>query len=664
MYVSSNKIKLFFVYVLILSCLISVYFNTLNNPFIWDDEALISRNPLIRDPRFLGKIFTSDLFYGSTTGSNFFRPLQTISYMLDYHFWQMDPNGYHITNILLQSFVSFLVFLLTYFLLGNIAISLSSGLLFSLSPIHTEAVTYISGRAEMLMAIFLISSLILFIKSQNSNARNGIALLLSIISFVLALISKELTAVFPLVVFSYVFYYARDRLHKKSFFLKNLLPFFIFSGAYIILRLFFLKFATLRPPALARFPFFVRITVLPKVFFTYIKLLLFPVNLHMSRELIRPTTFIGFVIAWVALITIVVVCVHYLRYKEQRMTASFLLSWFLIFILPQSGLFAINAFVSEHFVYLSSISFFIAVSSLLYKYLRRQLFIFSIVCLSVFYGLLTISRNLEWQDPVIFFERIIKFSPASFQAHNNLGLQYQYRHLYEAAIYEYRKAIEIMPDLLEAHSNLADLYFKMGRLEDAKREYAIVERTAPGSKAGEIQNNIGAIYETEGLLDEALNKYKRALQLDTSLGFTHFNIARIYFSKGNFNLAAQEILKSLSGLSVSESNLKEHLRLIEEYLNLGQQHKCAVTFYNELGIRLAQANFFDAALASFQRVLELEPRYADGHFNLGLAYWKKGLQNQAALEFKYALKINPGHYRAKALLSEIRKNSLFYRLLY
>ncbi|MFH1457908.1 MAG: tetratricopeptide repeat protein [Candidatus Omnitrophota bacterium] len=661
-----NRTKLFISgFVLIICCVFLVYSNSLNSPFIWDDEALVVANPLIKDGGSLAKIFTSDLYYGSSTGSNFYRPLQTLTYLVNYHFWQLEPRGYHITNILLQGLVSFLVLLLAYWLLGDFAVSLAAALLFAVCPLHTEAVTYISGRAEMLMGLFLISSFILFLKSLGPKTKNKNNFFgFSLILFICALLTKELSVLFPLVILSHIFYFAKNRLKKPVVLAKILLPFFATAASYIILRLFFLNFMTLRPPALTKFPFLLRITVFPKVLLTYLKLLIFPVDLHMSREFIRPTTFGGYFIAWFALGSIIAGVFYALRNNRGRKVAPFLLSWFLVFLLPQSGLLAINAFVAEHFLYLSSISFFIAVAYVMNRYLRPRLFIFAVVGLLFFYGTLTFSRNYEWSDPVIFYERILKFSPSSFQAHNNLGIHYQRRSLYQQAIREYEKALEIMPDLLEARSNLADIYFKMGRLDDAKREYAFVEKTAPGSKAGEIQNNIAAIYESQGLWDEALDKYKLALQLDPGLDFTHFNMARVYFVKGDSPLAAQEILNSLSKLNLPEKEVPILLKLIEGYFDSGKRHTRALTFYNDLGVLFAQKEFFDASIVAFQKVLELDLRYSDAHFNLGLAYWKKGLKAKAALEFKYALKINPGHVQAKGMLSEIKKENFFYRISY
>ena len=543
-----QKIKFLLAVYLIISCLcLLFYLNTLNNPFIWDDEALIIKNTLIKNWHFWYKAFTNDLFLGIGGGSNFYRPIQTLSYMWDYYFWELDPRGYHVTNIILHTFVSFLVFLLIHTLTKEERIiSFTCAILFALTPIHTEAVTYISGRAEMFLGIFLISSLLLFIRSQNSYGRSKIiCLYFSLILFVLGLLSKELAVVFPLIILAYVFYYAKDNLKKSGYFFKSILPFFIIDYLYLILRLSILKFSTTGLPSLAEIPFAIRVSVLPRVIFTYIKLLILPINLHMSREVIRSITFVGIYISWMLIFIISLTCFYFLKYKEKTKISSFMLFWSLLFFLPQSGIFPINAFVAEHFIYLSSISFFMLASSLLLKHLRKRLFIFSIISLVLYYGLLTLSRNYEWHSPIIFYERIIKFSPASHQAHNNLGLQYEYKGLYDKAISEYKKALVIKPDLLEAHSNLANVYYNQGRFKEAEREYEIVESIVTYDQAGGVQNNIGCLYEVQGLLDKALERYKLALRLDPTIYFVHFNIARIYLAKGDINSANRKIVYSL-----------------------------------------------------------------------------------------------------------------------
>ncbi|PIP18826.1 MAG: hypothetical protein COX41_06170, partial [Candidatus Omnitrophica bacterium CG23_combo_of_CG06-09_8_20_14_all_41_10] len=311
------KLRVLLVFLAISALCFIAYSNSLHNPFIWDDVGLIIRNPLIQDWHNWLKAFSSDLYAGTVASSNFYRPIQTLSFIWDYHFWQLNPYGYHLTNILLQILVSFSVFLFLRRIVGSVNISFLSAALFSVSPLNTEAVTYVSGRAEMLMGLFLISSLLLFIKAEDKRHKvKLIYLILSYAAFILALLSKELSLVFPLVILAYLFYYCSDKFKKPLGILKPVLPFIIIALSYIALRLTVFNFVTLRPPALTRYPLILRITVLPKVIFTYFKLLILPVGLHMSWELIRPTSFFGIFLFWFALGLICVACWRILFYKR------------------------------------------------------------------------------------------------------------------------------------------------------------------------------------------------------------------------------------------------------------------------------------------------------------------------------------------------------------
>lgn len=646
---NKSKLTLFIIVFLILVASCAVFYsNSLRNPFIWDDDALVVKNPFLSSWANLPRAFTSDLYPGVTSGSNFYRPLQTISYMWDYHFWQLDPFGYHLSNIILQVLVSFLVFLFSRIILKDTRIAIAAAIFFALNPLHTEAVTYISGRAEMLMGIFLLSSLILFIRGRH---------LYSLLAFTCGLLSKELSVVFPLVIWAYIFFYDPSlRVPPeagRSNPLKLILPFVIVDLIYLILRSGLLHFATIRPPALTKYPLILRVVVFPEVILTYLKLLILPVDLHMSRTLARPAGFPGIFWNCFLLGAICLLCAQVFKnYKEKR-GAAFMLFWFLIFLLPQSGLLPINAFVSEHFIYLSSIGFFMLLACLLHKYLRKNLFILSVFGLALFYGMLTYARNFDWSDPLVFYSKILKYSPDSFQAHNNLGLQYEYRHDLEKAIFEYKRALEIEPNLIEARSNLANAYFKTGRFQDALSEYARVEKSVPPGKAGELENNIGCIYEVQGLTEESLARYRSALRLDPSLNFAHFNIARIYASRGNLDLAAQEVLKSLPEINPSPGKEAGYLEVIVSYTKSSKAFQSGVIFYNDLGLKFASRNLLDGAIAAFRRTIDLDPLYADAHFNLGLAFWKKGSEREAVFEFKKALKINPNHLSAKGFLSEI-----------
>jgi protein O-mannosyl-transferase len=653
MILSDNKIKLYFIVFLAICVVCSLaYFNSLTNPFIWDDQALVVKNTLIRSPQNLGLSFTNDLFFGETTSSNYYRPLQTISYIFDYYFWRLNPLGYHLSNIILQINVSFLFFLLAFNLSTSLAISVSAAILFAASPVHTEVVTYISGRAETLMAFFVILALLLFIRSQNKESKQGsLFYFLSLVSFGLSLLSKELAIVFPLIICGYIFYFLRDKLKDRAYFLKIIFPFFTISLIYLFLRFPSLSFATLGNSAVVKYAWYVRLIVLPKIIFTYLKLLILPTGLHMSWELARPTTYAGilFLVSWLGLI--IVGCCYLLRYSAKNKVASFILFWSLVFFIPQSGIFPINAFVAEHFIYLPSISFFMLLTYVSHKVLRKEIFVLSLVLLCVFYVVLTAGRNFEWRSPIVFYKNIIKFSRYSFQAHNNLGMEYEHLGRFAEAEREYKRALEIKPDLAEARFNMAQLHFKLKLYSQAKSEYELLEKIALGAKAAEVENNLGNIYEVAGNLDGAIERYNQALRLNPGLKFTHFNLARIYFVKKEPRAAVEQILASLD---LSDKNNPALRKIIEDFFSSSGYAYNITDFYNNLGINFAKHNYWLAAVSAFSRALDLDPGSCDYYYNLGLTYLNLGEKSKARNALKQTLRINPNHIKGKRLIEIIK----------
>ncbi|MFN4227624.1 MAG: hypothetical protein ACK4F0_05740, partial [Candidatus Ratteibacteria bacterium] len=89
-----------------------VYFNTLLNPFIFDDIILIVQNPFIKSFRFIKFYFTKNLLEGVGEKTTFYRPIQTLLYSLIYKFSGLNPVGYHLLNIFFHSGCSILIYLL------------------------------------------------------------------------------------------------------------------------------------------------------------------------------------------------------------------------------------------------------------------------------------------------------------------------------------------------------------------------------------------------------------------------------------------------------------------------------------------------------------------------------------------------------------------------
>lgn len=169
--------------------------NIINSYFLSDDFAQI------------GKVLAGDLsvVWGKAHGG-FFRPLFIFSYLIDSKIWGARPLGFHLTNIIFHSLNAFLTFKLTGRMIEGLtltteskkAVSIGAGALFLLHPSHTEAVSWISGRADLIATFFCLASLLCFVAYARGKRFSQIAL--SLLCFALALLAKESAICLPFLV--------------------------------------------------------------------------------------------------------------------------------------------------------------------------------------------------------------------------------------------------------------------------------------------------------------------------------------------------------------------------------------------------------------------------------------------------------------------------------
>ena len=138
------------------------YYNTLNNEFVFDDLILIQDNKTILSPKNINDI-TSII-----TEEEGYRPIRALSYAIDYHFSGLNPFSYHISNIVYHIINCFLVYLITLLLLANRATAFFTAILFAVHPIHTDSVTYIAGRRDILFTLFYLIGFYTFIKYRKT----------------------------------------------------------------------------------------------------------------------------------------------------------------------------------------------------------------------------------------------------------------------------------------------------------------------------------------------------------------------------------------------------------------------------------------------------------------------------------------------------------------
>ena len=363
-----NKISLTSV-ILIIILGFAVYSNSILGQFIWDDNYLVKDNVYIRNWSHINKIFTRSTAAGAGGKESIsYRPLQVFTFLIDHSLWGLDVKGYHLTNIILHILVALSIFWLVNILYGDRLLCLLTSILFLVHPIHTEAIAYISGRADPLGLLFMLLCFILYIK--NYSLENTGLYILILLSYALALLSRESSLILPglLLLYHYIF--------RKKIKVKGVLSIASISLIYIVLRLTVLSFKL--PHLYASTTILDRIPGLFVALADYTRLLFLPFNLHMEYgnrlfHLADPKAITGLLVFFLLLI-------YAFKRRHTDKLVSFSIFWFFVALLPSANLYPINAYMAEHWLYAPSIGFFLLLANgLSYMQRAKHLKIFALI---------------------------------------------------------------------------------------------------------------------------------------------------------------------------------------------------------------------------------------------------------------------------------------------
>lgn len=607
------------------------YINTFDNSFVYDDNTYVVENRQIRSIANIPNTFVSS-YPPDSKEQGLYRPLVAISYIIDYAFWGLNPKGFHLANIIFHILTSIIVYFLVFEILKSSWSSLIAALIFALHPVHTEAVTWVVGRAEVMAGLFYFLSFLLYIKAGESISFRNRLFIGSNISYLFALFSKEMAITLPILLFVYDYYFVLknpspqpspqrgegvekglsqggERMKRGAekgkggiikWLIERYFPFIIITIIYITVRYAVLG-AFVPQKNLSFAPdtgLYERFLTIIVVIGYYIRLLFLPLNLTVDYVFpkIASLNLPVFIYGGIFLVSIAITVLLYKRSKRL----SFSIILFFITLLPVANIMPIGELIAERFLYIPLISFALLIGiSTDYFFIRfpsrflRIIISIPLILLALFYSLLTISRNYDWKDAFTLWKSTIYTTPASSVAHNNLGIEYAKKEGYVDAIVEYKKAIELSPKYSHALANLGDAYLKIG------------------------------------LIDEAIDFYKKAIETEPDYSIAYNNLGFAYFEKRLYKEALSEYKKAI------ELNSKDPL------------------FYNNLGNLYASMKRYDDAIAEYKRAISIDSLDTNAYNNSGAVYAQEGKFNEAEAEVRKALAIDPESSLAKKTLEDI-----------
>jgi len=122
---------------------------------------------------------------------------------------------------------------------------------------------------------------------------------------------------------------------------------------------------------------------------------------------------------------------------------------------------------------------------------------------------LTLKRNLDWKDPITFYNNILKYEEGSARVHNNLAMAYAEENNLSKAEKHYLKSVEIADMYSQTHYNLARLYLKRNQIDKAINH---LERSLVINPNFFFSYQLlGDIYKYQGK-DELAEKYYKKLK--------------------------------------------------------------------------------------------------------------------------------------------------------
>jgi len=597
----------------------SLYVGSLGNEFTFDDAYIIAGNPMVTGRAPLSSVFTSHYWAGTDAGGDLYRPLTIASYRLNRALFGPAPWSFHLVNLLLHGLATALLLILLERITGSLETAAPAAILFAAHPIHVEAVASAVGRAELMAAIFLLSAWILRDRA-----------LPSALFFAGALLSKESAVALPALMLLEDWLRPASRRGWRAYAIPSAVVVLWLGVRLAVLT----NGATIHGGPFDGVPAFHRILTALSVMGRCLALLFWPAHLSAdySRYQIPVVTSPldpGF-LAGAAATSLCLAAAWFARRRFPAIAAGTVLCF--VALAPISNLlFGIGVVMAERLLYLPSAGFCLAVAGVIACLVRaagaRRLVAagsMAATLLAVPLGVRAWLRCGDWRDEITLFEATARSSPRSSMAHFGLGAGYQDAGRLAEAEAEYRLALAIDPDNVEAGYNLATLLERLDRIDEAMDRYREVLRLLPVHRRA--HNNLGILYRKSSRDAEAEAEFREAIVSGAETADPYFHLATLLEFQGRSDEAVQSYR---DGLVVDPDD---------------------VQVLNNLGRSLLAARRPIEAIEVLERAVTLKPGAVTPAVNLSLAWLAAGDRGRAEKIARGVLSLHPDDAGARRAL--------------
>lgn len=473
--------KLLPVFLICLAVLIC-YAGTLGHGFVHDDEYEILNNPAVQDISQWNQFFAHPAWTflskaGRASGSNYYRPIQYLTYGIIYHLVGSKPWGYHLYKMLLHLAVCLLLFHLARLAIKNDSVALMAGLIFAVHPINTEAVSWISGITDVTCAFFLLLACIFHLRDLKK--QNWVNPVLIALFYFLALLSKE-TAIVLIPLLLFILFLWRHPLFDPGLWKRYYAPPLLCTVGYLILRINAIGgFTYSAQYKFTELNFWQSLLNQFYLASQYWMKFVFPYPLIAFHPFEPVTSITDWRMGGAFLVLSIVSGLIYFSWRrlpqDQALWIVWGCAWFMLTLTPVIILFkrlGENVF-TERYLYPASLGLCL-VAGIAFNYcshanriLTRTL-LFGIIFI---FGGQTILRNQAWKDNLSLYEDTVKKSPRAYRTWTDLGATYLQSRRFREAKAAFETSLAIKPTST-AYGDLAHIHSGEGKLAEARLEYA------------------------------------------------------------------------------------------------------------------------------------------------------------------------------------------------
>ena len=594
----------------------------------WDDLGYIISNSLIRDSSAEGirKIFSID---NPVMGN--YHPLTILLYTIEFSYKGLEPFIYHFDSLILHVLVTISVYFFIRTLTHRTVAAAITALLFGLHPMHVESVAWAAGRKDVLYGLFFVLSCTTYVHYLRTEGSKKIIWYVSgLLLFAISLLAKSVAVSLPVTLFLIDFFEKR----KWSFrIIIEKIPHFALALLFGLISVH----AQDKIGALAsldvKFNPIERLALGAYALCTYLWKAILPLGLSnfypypLKENGALPGSYYVYLAIMAALIFVL------WWYGRKSRAVIFGIGFFIVNIflllqfIPVGG-----AIISDRYGYIPYLGLFFLAGWFVSDYFEGKeknttgkLALGITLAYCVVLGFMTYQRCQDWHDSISLWNDDRDKHPEAPVAYFYLGQEYdtQYEDAtdpkekktdLDSAYYYFVKAIEHKPDYLNALVCLGELQRNIGQIDEAKKSYDKAMKI--NDKNDGVYLGLGVIYAIKKQYDSAAYCFKTTLQLKPGFPEAHSNYA-------NF----------LDIIGKTDSSIKEYAVAIS--LN----PEAYIPYMNRARIYLVETHNYDAAIADYNKVIQIKPAMGEPYYLRSKCYFQKGNKAQAIQDADKAISL-------------------------